>query len=529
LKSLISLILVSLFLLWACNPPTPGVPSSNTPPDVPSNPVPQDNATNVPVSTVLSWTCNDPDGDNLTYDIYFGTSNNNLPRVESDYTSNSYDSGTLQFNTTYYWKIVAKDGKTSTAGPVWKFTTQAEVASEPQIVWAKCFGGSDEDRAFSIQETDDGGFIFVGQTKSNDGDVSGLHWGGDVWAVKIDSTGNVEWQRCLGGSYDDVGYSVKQTTDGGYIIAGGTTSNDGDVTEYHGGYGDVWVVKLNTDGNIEWSKCLGGSQGEVGMSVDVTDDGGYIIAGETYSDDEDVSGNHGDADIWVVKLDNNGSVEWQKCLGGSFEEHVYSIQQTSDGGYIVVGETWSNDGDVSGNHGTADMWVVKLSSDGDIEWQKCLGGIGWDTAYSVIQTNDGGYVVVGDTSSDDGDVSGNHGGYDVWVVKLNSQGEIAWQRCFGGENGDAGYSVKQTDDGGFIIVGETRIEEDSSTDVFVLKLDENGNLLWQKTLGGSDNDYGESVDTTSDGGYIVAGYTQSNDEDVSGNHGVWDVWIVKLK
>jgi len=355
-----------VLLIWSCAPTV-----TNLPPNTPSNPNPVDNATGVSIDVTLSWSCSDPDGDSLTYDIYFGTSSS-LSLVKSDHTSNTYDPGTLQYSTTYYWKIVAKDGRGEvTEGPVWRFTTMQESESDqaPNIEWQKCLGGSNDDEAYSVQQTSDGGYIVAGSTRSNDGDVSGNHE--EVWWLV--------W--------------------------------------------DFWVVKLDRYGDIEWQKCLGGSDSDWAESIQQTNDGGYIVAGYTGSNDGDVSGNHGEKDFWVVKLDRYGDIEWQKCLGGSGGggsggDYAYSVQQTSDGGYIVAGETWSNNGDVSGYHGGGDVWVVKLDRYGDIKWQKCLGGSSWDWAYSIQQTNDGGYIVAGLTRSNDGDVSGNYGEKDFWVVKL---------------------------------------------------------------------------------------------------------------
>jgi PKD repeat protein len=174
--------------------------------------------------------------------------------------------------------------------------------------------------------------------------------------------------------------------------------------------------------SIAWQRCLGGSDGDRASSIQQTSDGGYIVAGSTLSDDGDVSGNHGDRDAWVVKLDADGKVLWQRCLGGSNLDSASSIQQTSDGGYIVAGETSSDDGDVSGNHGDRDAWLVKLDADGKIAWQRCLGGSIEDGARSVQQTVDGGYILAGYTESIDGDVSGNHGDRDALVVKLDDGG-----------------------------------------------------------------------------------------------------------
>ena len=349
-------------------------------------------------------------------------------------------------------------------------------AQAPAIEWQKCLGGTADDFANSIQQTSDGGFIVAGETRSNDGDVSGNHGKSDAWVVKLNSLGDILWKKCLGGTGNDYARSIQQISDGGFILTGYTNSNNGDVSG-NNGYYDAWVVKLNSSGDILWQKCLGGTYDDYARSIQQTSDTGFILAGYTFSNDGDVSGNHGFSDAWVVKLNSSGDIIWQKCFGGTNEDYAYSIQQTSDSGFIVAGYTFSNDGDVSGYHGYFDYWVVKLNSSGDIEWQKCLGGTNNDYANSIQQTSDGGFIVAGYTESNDGDVSGYHGGdYDAWVVKLNSSGDILWQKCLGGTIDDRAYSIQQT----------------------------------------------------SDGGFIVAGFTVSNDGDVSGNHGASDAWVVKL-
>jgi len=512
------------------------VQEGNNPPTTSSNPSPVNGATDVSLTPTLTWEASDPDGDSITFDVYFGTSSN-PPLVVSNLTTNSYTPGTLNSNTTYYWKIVAKDGKGGvTEGPVWSFTTQNYSSiQEPLVEWQKALGGSGNDWAESIQQTNDGGYIVVGFATSNDGDVSGNHGLEDYLIAKLDTEGNIEWQKALGGSLDDYAYSVQQTSDGGYIVAGYTQSNDGDVSGNHGELGyDYWIVKLDSNGNIEWKKTLGGSDYDKAYSIQQTNDGGYIVVGHTWSNDGDVSGNHGGEDYWVVKLDSNGYIEWQKALGGSNYDNAYSIQQTNDGGYIVAGWASSTDGDVSGNHGGLDYWIVKLDAYGNIIWQKCLGGSERDWAESIQQTKDGGYIVAGYTESNDGDVSGNHGRADYWIVKLDAYGNIIWQKCLGGSDDDWAYSIQQTNDGGYIVAGwASSTDGDVSgnhggLDYWIVKLDSNGNIIWQKALGGSDYDYAYSIQQTNDGGYIVAGRTYSNDGDVSGNHGGWDYWIVKL-
>ena len=431
--------------------------------------------------------------------------------------------------------------------------------AQPSIVWQKCLGGSSTDYALSIQQTTDGGSIVAGSSFSNDGDVSGNHGYDDYWVVKLNSAGEIVWQKSLGGSYYDYAYSIRQTTDGGFIIAGWSESNDGDVSGHHGStdYYDYWVVKLDSVGKIVWQKSLGGSYDDYAVSIQQTSDGEYIVAGVSYSNDGDVSGWHeaydywGNpySDYWVVKLDSAGEIVWQRSLGGSYDDYAVSIQQTSDGEYIVAGSSLSNDGDVSGNHGSFDYWVVKLNSAGSIVWQRSLGGSSGDYASSIQRTTDGGFIVAGVSYSNDGNVSGHHGSTDYadyWVVKLDSVGEIVWQKSLGGSGSDEAYSIQQTADGGFIVAGVSTSNDgdvsghhpgghyDSDSiwyeypDYWVVKLNSAGNIEWQTSLGGSIDDYAFSIQQTADGGFIVAGESKSNDGDVSGNHCDSDYWVVKL-
>ncbi len=409
---------------------------------------------------------------------------------------------------------------------------EQNVVQIPQY-WQKCFGGLKEDRACSIQQTLDGGYIVGGWTESNDGDVSGNHGGRDAWVMKLDSTGRLIWQRCLGGFSTDEAYSVCQTPDGGYIVAGKTRSTDGDVFGNRGLF-DAWVVKLGSGGAIEWQRCIGGSKVDIAWCVQNTQDGGFVIAGETASSDGDITENLGRLDALVAKLDAHGEIEWHRIFGGSKDDHALFISPTSDGGYIFAGRTNSNDGDVSGNHGYYDAWIVKLDAHGEIEWQRCLGGSVEEIAYCIRQTADGGYIFAGRTNSNDGDVSGNHGSFDAWVVKLNAQGDIEWQRCLGGSGVDEAYSIQQTSDGGYIVAGRTSSNDGDvsgnhgGNDAWIVKLDAYGKITWQRCLGGSSYDSAKCIQQTSDGGFIACGFTRSSDGDVQSSHGGADAWIVKL-
>lgn len=415
-------------------------------------------------------------------------------------------------------------------------------AQAPSILWQKCLGGHMGDYGQYIEPTSDGGYIMTGYTASNDGDVSGNHGLDDYWVVKLNSTGAVQWQKCLGGNSEDRANVIHQTPDGGYIVAGSSFSpNNGDVTGNHNGM-DYWVVKLSNTGVIQWQKSLGGSKNEYAYSIQLTTDGGYIVAGLTESNDGDVTGNHGGRDVWIVKLSSTGVMQWQKTYGGSQDEEAYYIQLAADGGYIVTGYTQSNDGDVSGNHGKTDFWVIKVSSTGALQWQKCLGGTLYETGWCVQATPDGGYVVAGVAGSNDGDVSGNHTGLavgfsDYWIVKLSSTGAIQWQKCLGGDYNETAYTIQLTPDGGYVVAGYAESVNgdvtchDTYHDYWVVKLNGTGVMQWAKDMGGSGTDEAYSIAPTADGGYIVSGMTSS--KELSGYHTdyastVGDVWVIKL-
>ena len=406
----------------------------------------------------------------------------------------------------------------------------------PAIEWQKSLGGSGLDAANSIQQTSDGGYIVAGKSCFTDIGMSKIYDSTDYWIVKLTSMGEMEWQRPFGGMDYDEAKSIKQTSDGGYIVAGVSS-------------GDYWIVKLTNKGMVEWHRLLGGSGGEVASSITQTSDGGYIVAGACTSNDRDVTGHHEplyNYDIWIVKLTNTGVIQWQKSLGGSESDGANSIIQTSDGGFIVAGSSESDDGDVTGHHRTSDssdhfnysdFWVVKLTSTGQIEWEKSLGGGYDDVAKSIIQTSEGGYIVAGSSESDDGEVTGHHGAYrlaDYWIVKLTNTGEIEWRKSLGGSGGEVANSIAQTSDGGYIVAGWSWSNDGDVSGIYlhvnywVVKLSNTGGIEWQKMLGGTGDDRANSIAQTSDGGYIVAGWSWSVDGNITEHRGAADFWIVKL-
>ena len=408
--------------------------------------------------------------------------------------------------------------------------------SQPTIQWQKSLGGSSNEIAFYIHETSDSGFVITGVTDSQDGDVTGHHFLWDCWLVKLNSVGAIQWQKCLGGSGEDEAFCIRQTSDGGFIVAGLSESVDGDVTGNHGGW-DYWIMKTDASGNLQWQKSLGGSMVDGTSFIEEMPGGGYIICGYSQSVDGDVTGNHGANDFWIVRIDSAGNLVWQKSLGGSVSDGATAIHRTSDGGMIISGSSSSNDGDVSGNHGNTDFWLVKTDSAATILWQKTFGGTMNDIANSMQITADGGFIIAGRTNSSDGDVNSNHGSDDFWLVKTDSAGNMQWQKSFGGSLFESGNSVAQTSDGGYIITGGTASTDGDVTgnhgsgDFLVIKTDSAGTIQWQKCLGGTLNDYAASVTETNDGGFAIAGTSYSDDGDVTGHHppaSASDFWVVKL-
>jgi WD40 repeat protein len=374
--------------------------------------------------------------------------------------------------------------------------------------------------------------------------VHGSHGKEDAWIVKLNSGGDTVWTRTLGGTGDDEVSAIITTPDGGYLVTGSTDSEDGDITDKRPYFNkDAWVMKLDGSGHLVWSKTFGSFGYDAGYSVIGTADGGWLVAGVAGNNNGDVTGYHGGGDVWVLKLDNHGDRQWAKSYGGSGWDEAHNIIAVPDG-YVLAGLTNSADGDVTGYHKPtfigSDILLVKIDLSGNKIWAKAFGGTHDETATGLAAAPDG-YVVAGYTTSRDGDVTGNHGQFDIyndmWVLKVNASGNIVWAKAFGGSHDDAATSITGTPDGGFVLTGATSSNDgdvtgnhntDGNYDGWIVKLDAGGNKQWAKALGCSDDDASYCVTVNPDG-YTISGTTLSMDGDISGRQkGQYDIWAVKL-
>jgi hypothetical protein len=413
-------------------------------------------------------------------------------------------------------------------------TLCATAQTPPALEWSRNYGGSLQETGNDIVQTTDGGFIFCASTTSNNGDVSGALGISDIWVVKLDADGNIQWQRVLGGSSLDNPSKIMQLPTGGYLVLATTRSNDGDVSGNHGD-ADIWLAWLSAEGALLDQRCYGGSLLDSATDLVHTPDGGYIISGLSRSSNGDLTTNAGFDDLWVLKVDGTGEIQWQHAYGGSSGELAYGVALTSDGGVVLNGITQSTDGDVVGGTGSTDYWVLKLDPDGNLQWQRTFGGSGIDNGYSIIELPDGTILALGADDVSNDEASNPLGDGDFWTVQLTSTGDLISEHSYGGSSKDIGRGLLNTTEGGRVMTGSTFssdgdvVSNNGGSDAWVLRTDEDGDLYWTLALGGSGNEgFSRELARTADGGYILIGSSSSSNGDLPGNQGDFDVWVVKL-
>lgn len=446
------------------------------------------------------------------------------------------------------------------------------------ILWEKSYGGQHADYLFDAQPTADYGFILAGSSLSNKtGNKTDDNRGDlDYWIWKMNEKGDLDWQKSIGGNGFDLLQSIKNTKDGGFILAG--TSSSGisfQKKEDCKGITDFWVIKLDASGAEQWQRTIGGSGQDELLCAFQTKDGGYMLGGSSSSNPPIISNikpegksivttkadlynktekSRGNMDYWIVKLDKQGEIEWQKTYGGQYADVLRSMEQTTDNGYILAG--YSNSpisGDKTDNNkGIGDFWIIKINDTGEIQWQNTYGAEGDDQPYVIHQTSDGGYVVGGNSNSKNaltslGGIVSN--GTDYWILKLDEEGGVLWSKTYDFGKVDILTSLVENKDQSYLIGGyaqtESKVpregivgkavglaakEKDGINDYIALKIDGKGEELWSKTVGSGGEDILRKLVETRDGGYLMAGTSNSSaSKDKNGSIGGNDFWVVKLK
>lgn len=402
-------------------------------------------------------------------------------------------------------------------------------------------GGSKNESGQSVIATSDGGFAVLGYSQSMDGDLlnkNNISY--DFWLIKYNFNGEQEWQKVYGGSSDDRGYDIILSNDNNMVIFGSSKSTDGDIST-NAGSNDFWIAKISNSGAIIWEKSLGYSGSDNGYSVIQTIDNGYLLLGVIDVTASNGEGNnrissyrHAGGDYWAVKLDANGALEWSRYYGGNFTDTSYAACQTQGGDYIIIGSSDSNDIDISNNKGTYDFWIIKISSEGNLIWEKSYGGSEIDEALDITSTIDGNFIVCGNTRSNNIDVSLNNGAADIWILKITPNGEILWEKTYGGNSFEAARSIHQTTDNGFVIAGNSRSDNNDLTknngqnDGWIFKINQDGILEWQTSIGGSNIDLLMDSTQLLDGSIVAVGNTSSSDLDISENKGFTDLLLIRL-
>lgn len=406
------------------------------------------------------------------------------------------------------------------------YFTSINVLAQLDLEWQRIYGGSDFDMVSEILPTADGGFVFSGYSKSDDGDLTINNGAEDIWIVKLDSLGNIEWQKTYGGSYYDNSYSMDILLDG-YIVTGRSLSADGDFYNNNGGY-DWSVLKLNQEGDLEWLKTFGTAQGDIPCSVKVKDNGHYVIAGSRAASSGDFNPSYGDSDGQIIELDEDGNLVWQKNYGGSNDDYLRAMIQSNDNGFVAVGSSYSFDIDLNNYNGGGDIWVLKTDSLGNVEWSNNFGGNSADFSNAIIQTEDDGYLITGMTLSDGIDFSGNYGKEDVFLLKLDANGNLQWLRNYGGPKSDFGIDVLDMEDGGYLVCANSEVDT-LNVDVWLFKTNALGFIEWEELYGGSDLDFGGYLKRIGEDKIISANLTHSSDGDIANFYGYRDIWLLQFK
>ncbi len=408
----------------------------------------------------------------------------------------------------------------------------------------KTFGGSDDEEANDIINTSDGGFMLIGSSKSNDELIqSKINSESDIILMKFDRDKSLEWVKNYGGSRDDRGQSVVEVSGIGYALLGYSMSNDGDASNNEG-FHDNWVILIDSKGNIVWEKSYGFSGHDHAYNIINTKDGNLffngfldVTASRGSGSTEKVvkSVKHGVGEFWCHKIDLEGNILWRKYFGGTNNDRSYDSIETADGDFIIVGSSESDDIDISSPKGSYDIWVIKLSSNGDFLWERSYGGSKYETANSIIQSSDNKFHILGSTLSNDENISYQMGSSDFWLLTIDSDGNLLSEQTFGGSNFDMGKKIDRDNKDNLWLTGYSRsLDFDLSfnkgkNDAVLIQLSKNRILKEVLTIGGEGEDIANSLIHFNENEIIVAGYSDSKEDYFSKNKGGKDIFLAFFK
>jgi len=394
-----------------------------------------------------------------------------------------------------------------------------------QINGQKTIGNLKHNFSYSVVSVEDGGYIILGDTETDTNSM-------DYFVTRLSATNEIIWQKTYGGSGVDRPSEIVKDGNNGFLIIGSTSSDDGDIDFNHGLY-DYWLININANGDLIWQKTYGGSNNDFGVDVGILSNSEIFVGGNSTSLDGDVTSLNGGIDFWLIKLNETGEILWDKNYGGSDDESLKDLLVDGNSGLYLLGGSRSSDGDVSFNHGEKDVWLTKLSSVGELLWEKSFGGSNNEEGKVSLFTQDSSLIVGTVSNSTDGDLTKNYGLNDYWVFSIDGSGNLIWQRSFGGSRADVLKDILKTDDG-FIIGGSSNsfdgnlTENKGLSDVWFVKIYSNGVLNWQTSYGGSGSDNCSKIIKGTNSSYLTANQSDSFDYDVEGHIGETDIWMLEL-
>ena len=525
---------------WQCTTFSVIVMDVNNWPGEPGNPFPADGTVDFFREVTLLWNAEDPDGDDLFYDVYFGE-NGRLELLAKNIDENELTISFLEAGREYSWRIDARDGRGGEVqGPLWSFSTK-EI---PSIIWKRLLGGSGRDSANSLEALADGTFAITGWTESPE--LSGGS-GEDIfrsgWVVKLDSNGYFTWQKFLEFGWTEIS-TIISTEDGGFLLAGRSSTGNGFTSKEPS---NLLLVRLDRFTNVKWKTELGRTVSSE-VSLAKLDDG-FLVLG-TVAGSEEISR----GDVLLIKLDLNGKPVWEERYGGSSYERAIDMAVAENGDIVIVAETTSIDGDSSGNVSgvlkvngieieNSSVLVLRVDGSGGVLWTRVFGGTGEDSPAAVEICPAGEIFVCGSTNSQNGDFKRKSGDYDGFIIKLDSAGELIWKKIYGGRSNDYLTDMAVTGSGGAISVGFTESDETTLgsfhegeldklgltySDMWIFQVSHTGEMLWSDCYGGTLGDVATSISMCADG-FAVTGYTASEDGDMPMNRGGFDIITLRFK